>query len=95
MKYYVLRNDELGYVCHCPTYEKKDDAEHEAAFKCRQHSVVTIDESKLNEPCSPKSLTPGCMMCARCASTVEKRKAYVQMLGYATIDAYLKDRRND
>ena len=95
MELYVLRNDELGGVCHCPTFENKNDAEREAAFKCRQHNIIVIDENQMYEPCKPKKLTPDCMVCARCASTVEKRKTYVQSLEFDTIDAYLKARRND
>lgn len=78
MKVYVLENTELGYIDRCPTFEKREDAEREAAFKCRKHSVI---EEELEYPvtgCIPGRLSRKCLSCALCAATVERRKRFIE-----------------
>lgn len=74
---WVTFNEELGYRNDCPTYESKADAEEDAAFKCRMHSVREV-KSKDIEPCVPIEIDRNCLRCARCAATVEKRQAFIR-----------------
>lgn len=40
---YRIHNDELGYIA-AYKFDNLEDAAHEAAIKCRKHSVVAVDE---------------------------------------------------
>lgn len=40
---YKIHNDELGYIA-AYEFNNLEDAAHEAAIKCRKHSVVAVDE---------------------------------------------------
>jgi hypothetical protein len=62
--YYVLRNDELGYVLDCPTFTDRKEAEHEAAGKCRCHSVVETNKADI---CRPMKPIDECRRCPRWA----------------------------
>lgn len=72
--FYVLRNEELGYIANCPTFEFREDAEEAAADKCRRHSVIEVEDIK---PCVPTNLHSGCLRCGRCAATIERRMKYL------------------
>lgn len=69
MKYYALRNDELGYITQCPLFKSKEEAEYEAMGKCRAHSVVEVSELK---PCKPVAPCKRCLQCPRFIA--EKKK---------------------
>ena len=59
---FVLHNDELGYMDPCPVFTDRKDAETEAAFKCRKHSVKEVDNNY--SPCHPMIKTSMCDKCA-------------------------------
>lgn len=40
---YKIKNDELGYIA-AYEFDNLEDAAHEAAIKCRKHSVVAVDD---------------------------------------------------
>ena len=61
-KYYVLRNDEMGWVTTCPVFTDKRKADGAAACKCRKHTVV---EAKGIPPCHPVKAHRGCLECPR------------------------------
>lgn len=60
--YYVLRNEEWGCILDCPTFDNRDDAENEAAGKCRKHTVV---ETNRADPCRPMKPIDQCKRCPR------------------------------
>lgn len=60
---YVLRNEELGYIDDCPVFRTEKEASREAAFKCRDHSVLEIELDNF-EPCHPKGAGGSCKACA-------------------------------
>ena len=74
---FVLYNEELGYMDMCPVFENSDDASHEAASKCRLHSVREINDFK---PCKPAKLHSGCLKCMRCSSTIEARQEFLKSI---------------
>lgn len=80
MKYYQLRNEELGYVSDCPTFESMAEARSAAVSKCRYHSVIEVDESEVR-PCKPINLHSTCLKCARCAAPMAAREELKRQLG--------------
>lgn len=62
LMYYVLRNEEWGCICDCPTFDNRQDAENEADGKCRRHSVV---ETNRADPCRPMKPIDQCRRCPR------------------------------
>ena len=60
--YYVIQNDELGYILDCPTFTDRKEAESECAGKCRRHSVVETDRADV---CRPMKPIEQCKKCPR------------------------------
>lgn len=60
--YYVIQNDELGYLLDCPTFMDRKEAENECAGKCRRHSVIETNKADI---CRPMKPIEQCKKCAR------------------------------
>ena len=73
MKMYVLHNDEIGYTDWCPVFTSKEEAEREAADKCRFHTVIEVTDMEAYKECHPVRVLPGC---ERCPRFPEKRGCY-------------------
>ena len=72
-KYYQLKNEGLGYIERCPTYETREEAESAATSKGREYSVI---ERKKITPCNPSEIYLNCLTCARCSATEERREKF-------------------
>lgn len=87
MKAFVLHNDELGYTESCPVYEVRSEAGHDAASKCRHHTVCEV-KAEDYEPCVPVRLADRCLRCARCAATEGRRRDYMREMNEMFPDKY-------
>lgn len=72
MKGYILQNDEQEWMTECPVFVTKEEAEEEAADKCRHYSIVELDYIADCEPCRPIKKNSRCDRCARFAGELSR-----------------------